>query len=202
MVGRRAAQGRSADPAAGQLDVLELLAMVRIAVVLMLFAWPLLEILLLVEVGGRIGFWWTLLLVVVTAILGMIVIVRQGFSAAQRMQQALMRGETPLLPMIDGAMIVTAGVLLVTPGLMADALGLLLLVPPARWLLADSIGRALFGVAAPTAEERPGSLQGQEPRTGAGRSAGSGPVIDGDFTRVDERPDELPPDRTDRPRRP
>ena len=169
-----------------------------------LIAFPLVEIIVLVQVGGRIGFWWTLAIILMTAILGMAIIVQNGTNAAVRVQQAMQRGEPPLAPMVDSAMIVVAGVLLVTPGVIADTIGLLMLAPFVRRLLARGLGRTLFGsfdVGASTAQGG-GRFDERDPRTGQPSGATAGPVIDGEFTRVDDRapdPNRKPTDGSSNP---
>lgn len=175
------------------------MSLVRIAFLLALAALPLAELALLIKVGGLIGGWWMFLIVVATAVLGMTIIVQNGFSAALRMQQAMMRGEAPFAPMMDSGMVVLAGLLLITPGLIADAVGLLLLVPPLRALAAAGLTKLMLssGVVTVSATfeeaaaqtERSRATPGQEGYGGRphGDQAG-GPVIDGEFQRVDERP--------------
>jgi UPF0716 protein FxsA len=102
---------------------------------------PLLEIYLLLEVGSRVGVLPTVLLVVGTAVLGAWLVRRQGMSTLAKVQDALNRRELPALPLVEGAMLLLAGALLLTPGFFTDALGFLVLVSPlreraARWLLA------------------------------------------------------------------
>jgi UPF0716 protein FxsA len=102
---------------------------------------PLLEIYLLLKVGSLVGVLPTVLLVVATAVLGAWLVRRQGMSALARVQGALDRGELPAVPLLEGAMLLVAGALLLTPGFFTDVLGFLVLVPSlrgaaARWLLA------------------------------------------------------------------
>ncbi len=176
----------------------------RLIPLVVLIAFPLLELIVLVQVGGKIGFWWTLTIILLTAILGMAIIVQNGTNAAVRVQQAIQRGEPPLAPMVDSAMVVVAGVLLVTPGVMADTIGLLMLVPVVRGFLARGLGRTLFGnfaVGASTAHGD-GRFDERDPRTGRPSATTAGPVIDGEFTRVDERapdPHRKPPEGTSNP---
>ena len=176
----------------------------RLIPLVALIAFPLLEIIVLVQVGGQIGFWWTLALILMTAILGMAIIVQNGTNAAIRVQQAMQRGEPPLAPMVDSAMVVVAGVLLVTPGVLADTLGLLMLAPFVRRLLARGLGRTLFGafgVSASTADGG-GPFDDRDPRTGRPSGTRPGPVIDGEFTRVDEPASDPNRKRPDGPSRP
>lgn len=171
----------------------------RLAALLVLLSVPLLEIGVLVKVGQWLGLWWTLGLVLATAILGSAVIANQGFNAPFRMQEAIRRGETPIATMFDGALIWTAGFLLLTPGFIADFLGLVLLIPPARRLLARWAAKQFFGMADFDVEirtsrttqaggrPRPGETAGQRDGRAAGQEPEDGPVIEGEFRRLEER---------------
>ncbi len=171
----------------------------RLAILLVLLSVPLLEIGVLVKVGQWLGLWWTLGLVLATAILGSAVIANQGFNAPFRMQEAIQRGETPIATMFDGALLWTAGFLLITPGFIADGLGLILLIPPARRLLARWAAKQFFGMAdfdveirtSRTAQGGNRPHPGEPSRPSEGRGGGGepedGPVIEGEFRRLDER---------------
>ncbi len=87
----------------------------------------LLEIYVLVKVGGVLGAWPTVLLVVVTALLGSALVRSQGLQLLQQVQQRLAAGEMPGVQLIEGVLLLVTGVLLVTPGFVTDFCGLLLL---------------------------------------------------------------------------
>ena len=169
----------------------------RIGLLLALVALPLIEIGVLVKVGGWIGFWPTLGIVLLTALAGVAVLMEQGMTAALRVQQSIQDGEAPLVPMLEGALSFAAGVLLITPGLIADACGLLLLVPPLRRYAARTIGRWLLLLDPATVRPEPAGPFGDRRRgNGAGPphaeppqpgNGGAGPVIEGEFTRLGER---------------
>jgi len=93
---------------------------------------PLIEIALFIKVGGLIGLWPTLSIVVITAFIGTLLMRTQGANALMRLRQSMERLEDPSEPLADGAMIIFAGALLLTPGFFTDAIGLLLLLPPVR----------------------------------------------------------------------
>jgi len=105
--------------------------------------------------------------------------------------EALSRGAPPVGAMLDGAMVVVAAILLMTPGLIADVLGALLLIPPIRRALMHFALRNAIVVGTVTteretyAERRRAPPAGQEPASDTGSN---GPVIDGEFERLDERP--------------
>ncbi|HFQ91737.1 MAG TPA: FxsA family protein [Chromatiales bacterium] len=93
---------------------------------------PLLEIYLLIQVGGVIGALPTVFLVVFTAVLGVFLIRRQGLSTMQRVQATIAQGEIPAVEMLEGTFLLISGALLLTPGFFTDTLGFLCLVPPLR----------------------------------------------------------------------
>jgi len=97
---------------------------------------PLVEIYLLVEIGEVIGAFRTVILVVATALLGATLVRAQGLVTLARLQTELQHGETPAVAMLEGVMLLVAGVLLLTPGFFTDALGFLILVPSLRTRLA------------------------------------------------------------------
>lgn len=93
---------------------------------------PLLELYLLLAVGQRIGAAWTVALVLFTAALGAYLSKSQGLKTLERMRESLRRGVVPAAELVEGALILLAGVLLLTPGFMTDAAGFSLLLPPLR----------------------------------------------------------------------
>lgn len=106
---------------------------------------PLIEFFLLVEVAARTSFGTTFLLVIGTGILGSVLARREGIEAWKRFHLAMNQGRVPSNEIQDGLMIVFAGALLLTPGLLTDAVGFLLLTPAGRalakhWLVNRYIG--------------------------------------------------------------
>lgn len=96
---------------------------------------PIVELLLLAELGDRFGLAPTLLLVLVTGVVGARVVGRQGRAVWWAIRARLAAGEIPQAELAHGAMLLVAGALLVTPGVLTDAFGALLLVPWFRELL-------------------------------------------------------------------
>lgn len=91
---------------------------------------PLMEIAAFVLIGGQIGVWATLAMVVVTAIIGSFLLRWQGVSLLRRIQSEMAAQRLPAKDLVRGAMLVVAGILLLTPGFVTDAIGFLLFVPP------------------------------------------------------------------------
>lgn len=96
---------------------------------------PIVEIGLFIQVGGAIGLWPTLAIVILTALAGTTLMRAQGIMTLKRLQSSLSDGTNPADPMAQGAMILVAGVLLLTPGFFTDAVGFALLLPPVRAVL-------------------------------------------------------------------
>jgi len=93
---------------------------------------PLIEIALFIQIGGAIGLGWTLAIVVVTALIGTSLMRKQGAMALGQIKSSLSEVRDPTEPLVNGAMILFAGALLLTPGFFTDALGFALLVPGIR----------------------------------------------------------------------
>ncbi len=100
---------------------------------------PLLEIYLLIEVGGIIGAFPTVIMVVFTAVLGVSMIRVQGFSTLQKAQMAMNKGELPATEMFEGVMLLFAAICLLMPGFFTDTIGFLLLIPPLRRFIARQL---------------------------------------------------------------
>lgn len=96
------------------------------------FIIPLIEIALFIVVGGEIGVISTLLLCVLTAIIGAVLVRAQGLQTIWSARTSLNRGELPVTALFDGLCIGIAGALLMTPGFFTDGMGFSLLVPAVR----------------------------------------------------------------------
>lgn len=93
---------------------------------------PIIELALLIEVGQYIGTLNTVLLVLATGAAGALLVRAEGFSVIRRLRREAQAGVFPGNTLVDGALILAGGLLLLTPGLLTDALGLLALVPVSR----------------------------------------------------------------------
>ena len=108
---------------------------------------PLVEIYLLITIGGAIGAFSTILLILATAILGVWLVRAQGFSVFARYRQQLASGRSPAMQVFEGMLLFVAGALLLTPGFFTDAIGFILLVPKLRRALINAaIGRRVVDV--------------------------------------------------------
>ena len=93
---------------------------------------PLLELLVIIEIGSRIGYGITILVLLLISVAGAALAKRQGYAAVARIQDDLRFGKMPGDSLIDGALILAGALLLLTPGYITDTVGLLLLLPPVR----------------------------------------------------------------------
>lgn len=103
---------------------------------------PVVEIFLLIQVGQVIGAWWTILLVVLTAIIGVRLLKLQGISTLMRAQEKMQSGNMPAQEMLEGVGLIVAGAFLLTPGFFTDAVGFCLLIPTIRgWLVRKVVSK-------------------------------------------------------------
>ncbi|HIG66050.1 MAG TPA: FxsA family protein [Methyloprofundus sp.] len=132
---------------------------------------PFIEIYLLLQIGGIVGVFPTIALVVTTAIIGANLLRRQGLATLQRFQDSLQRGQIPAYEMVEGPILLVGGALLLTPGFFTDVIGFACLIPSARKKIAQYIieKRLVQGGVVPGQ---------QKPKAGPG-------VIEGEFNRED-----------------
>ncbi len=107
---------------------------------------PLIELYLLIRVGAIIGALPTILIVLGTGALGAFLARRQGFQVWVRIQGSLQQGRFPAKELIDGLLVLAAGLLLITPGIMTDVLGFLLLFPVTRTFFRRALMRRFSGM--------------------------------------------------------
>ncbi|MDN3615428.1 FxsA family protein [Vibrio gallaecicus] len=109
-------------------------------ILLLLFIFvPIIEIGLFIQVGGFLGLWPTIALVLVTAFVGASLVRSQGIQTLMSVQGRLQQGEMPAQQILEGVMLAVAGVLLLTPGFMTDAFGMLVLLPAPRAIMAKKL---------------------------------------------------------------
>jgi UPF0716 protein FxsA len=168
---------------------------------------PLAEIAVLIEVGGWLGLGPTLALIIFTAVLGTWLLRRQGVAVLRRAQQQMQQGSVPLAEVFEGACLVIAGALLLTPGFLSDTAGAVLLLPPVRALLYRRVRRRLeeqvrSGAAQARPEDGPyGRDQTSQSSAWQDRGPqGRPPVIDVEFEEVE--PGDMPAPRGSWRRRP
>lgn len=96
---------------------------------------PALEIGVLLWSGFRLGVWNTVLLIMLTGILGVFFARKQGFEIMQKMMTALQNGHPPGEVLLDGFCVMMGGILLILPGFISDIMGFIFLLPPTRALV-------------------------------------------------------------------
>jgi UPF0716 protein FxsA len=94
---------------------------------------PFIEIYLLIKIGGQVGAFNTILIVILTGLLGASLARLEGIKTMTKVRESLNRGELPAEEMLDAMLIFAAGVVLLTPGFITDLTGLALLVPKLRY---------------------------------------------------------------------
>jgi len=149
---------------------------------LLFVAVPIIEIGLFIQVGGFLGLWSTLAIVILTALVGTALMRAQGMAALQKLQTSIESGGNPADPIANGAFILIAGLLLLTPGFFTDTVGLLLLIPPVRQSLIRTVAAQLKARA--TAYASSGFQTGTE--------YASDTVLDGDFEVVEDNQNSKP----------
>jgi UPF0716 protein FxsA len=132
-----------------------------VLLVFLFIAVPILELYVIIEVGGLIGVLPTLALLLAMSLLGATLLRHQGRGAWRRFNQAIAERRFPGREVADGLLITIGGALLLTPGFITDAVGLLLLLPPtraiARRLLRAYLGRRFVVVGMGRPGPRPGA---------------------------------------------
>ena len=136
------------------------------ALVLAFVVMPLVEIYVLIQVGQVIGPWWTILLLIADSILGGWLIKHEGRRAWLALTTALNSGRMPAKELADGALILIGGTLMLSPGFVTDALGILLILPftrpIARRLLTQVVSKRLLAAGGVSVQGRPGPRPGPD----------------------------------------
>lgn len=144
----------------------------------------LLEIYVLVKVGSFLGAWPTVMLVIITALVGSALVRSQGLQLLQQLQQRLALGEMPGQQLIEGVMLLVTGVLLVTPGFVTDFCGLLLLQPKIRGYIAKTL---LTYVKSNPNISMSGHYSQSQSRSTHTQQKQDDDVIEGEFERKDDK---------------
>jgi UPF0716 protein FxsA len=139
---------------------------------------PIVEIALFIKIGALLGLWPTIIIVILTAIIGTHLVKSQGLNAIKNVQKSIIVGQNIKNSLITGALILTAGVLLLTPGFFTDALGISLLIPHTRalWVKYGSsyvMNRVVFGT-------------GKKNTSNTKHNTFDSDAIDGEYTDLDK----------------
>jgi len=141
---------------------------------------PIAELYVIFKVGELIGVLPTLILLLADALLGSWLLKHQGRGAWRRFNEALAAGRFPGREVVDGALIIVGGTLLLTPGFITDVFGAVLLIPPTRAIVRRLLKRLTLGRFAVVGIGRPGAF-GRPPGGGPGSGGGPRPSRDYDF---------------------
>lgn len=137
---------------------------------------PLIELLVILQVGEAIGGWLTAALLIADSVLGALLLRYEGRRAWSEFRRALGEGRWPGDEVAQGALIIVGGTLLVTPGFVTDVVGFLLLLSPSRRLVARGVRARMDGAVITGGVRGDGASRGStRGRTRPGRRHGSSP---------------------------
>ena len=114
------------------------------AVILFIIGIPLIEIYLMIKVGGTIGAFNTIFLIFFTAVTGIFFARLEGFRAVTSGLQQLVKNELPIYEIVSGAALAFAALLLILPGFLTDFIGFLLILPPTRKIIIKSFSSKVY----------------------------------------------------------
>jgi UPF0716 protein FxsA len=147
------------------------------------FGVPLVEIVVLIQVGQAIGPWWTILLLLADSIFGAWLIKREGRRAMRAFNDALASGRMPARELADGILILVGGTLMLAPGFVTDVFGMLMILPFTRPLARRALTKVVAArmVVGPAYRPDGGAPDMNRPRPGPG-----GPVVEGEVVSDDD----------------
>jgi len=148
---------------------------------------PIIEMLVLIEVGSFIGTFYTVLLVVLTAVIGVSLLKRQGLSTFMKANQKMQSGKMPVAEMGEGLMLAVAGALLLTPGFVTDGVGFILLTPGLRSVIAKTwVQKMLVNSQQSTFYSQTNYQSSADPFSGARKKSpdGNADIVEGEFQEI------------------
>ncbi len=117
---------------------------------ILFIAIPLIEIYFMIEIGSVLGAGFTVFMVVLTAIIGASLVRFQGFTTLARAQLEMAQSRMPAVEVLEGAILLVAGAMLLLPGFFSDTIGFLMLIPPLRqWLVRRFLAKRVMPVNQP-----------------------------------------------------
>jgi UPF0716 protein FxsA len=147
--------------------------------ILLFIVVPIAELAVIIQVGQEIGVLWTIAILIADSVLGSVLMRSQGRAAWRRFNEAVQAGRPPAREVLDGALIIFGGALLLTPGFLTDLLGLTLLLPPTRAVVRRLLARRLL-------QRMVVSVSGGPPRRRRPPGNGQGYDVDGTAVDVDQ----------------
>ena len=148
--------------------------------VLLFIVVPIAELAILIQVGQLIGVWWTIALLIADAVLGSLLARSQGRAVWRRFTLALQSGRPPAREVLDGALVLLGGTLLLAPGFLTDILGAVLLLPPTRAVVRAALVRRF-------ARRMVSSMTAPRPRESGQPYDVEGSAVDGPAEPVERR---------------
>jgi UPF0716 protein FxsA len=139
---------------------------------------PILEVSIFISIGTVIGLGPTLTIVITTAIIGAVLVKKQGLKTLFSAQKNLGNNQLPIQEFFDGLFLIVAGLFLITPGFVTDGIGLLLFLPQIKMLLKNMISNMLV---ARTSKDVYTNINNTEPKKP------TNPTIEGEFETVGQR---------------
>lgn len=153
---------------------------------LLFIAIPLVELYVIIAVGEEIGAFWTVILVLLTAVIGVNLLRIQGMSTLMRAQRNMAQGAVPAMEMMEGIALAVGGVLLITPGFITDSIGFLCLIPASRRAIIRYImARSTVQTGFDARSEQWQSDQYQKPKSPDEKPPKVGRTIEGEYRRED-----------------
>jgi UPF0716 protein FxsA len=148
---------------------------------------PILEIMLFIQMGSLLGFWPTIGCILLTAFIGTALLRQQGLSVMNTARAEMQTGQMPIGHVFDGACLLVAGILLLTPGFFTDTIGFALLIPSVRTALGQYLKNRVHVSATFSAAEAHSTYHHGQPQ---GSQQGDDIIIEGEYK--DVTPSESP----------
>jgi len=150
---------------------------------LLFIVMPVAEMWLLIQVGGLIGAWPTIGAVLLTAVIGLALLRRQGFDTLMRGRAKLASGEVPVMEMLEAILLAVSGALLLTPGFFTDTLGFIGLLPMSRKFLTSYLVNRIniVGGYSQTGDALAGNIYRGSPGSPGSQARREKEAIEGEF---------------------
>ena len=116
--------------------------MIKFLIIFLFF--PAVELIVLIEIGREFGILFTLVLILTTGVLGAYLAASQGLLVLRQIQKEMSEGRLPAVVLLDGAIILLAGFVLLTPGIVTDAIGFFCLIPTGRQIIRKFLFNRLY----------------------------------------------------------
>lgn len=100
---------------------------------------PFLDLAILIKLGEYIGFWQTIAIIIITGVTGAVLVKREGLSVIQKIKTDLGQSAIPGRQLVNGLLVLIGGILLMTPGILSDAVGFILVIPGSRGIVREKL---------------------------------------------------------------